>query len=349
MNLADMGHEIIFFGPPEMNSVISFDCVFSTNGSLHVLHSPPVIKGLRFFPVVMRRYFERRWLLNIESSFGKKIDIIWSFENSRFYDFSFAGSRLKLYQQVDLNQDFHPEVAAATADLSIAISEPIEDRLSPVTNNLVRITHGCASVKVCERKVNNIEQFFEKWRVNVILTGNLDIPYLDISLINQLVSAFPDVGFHFIGPYHPGKGLHLDVGSKDNAVFWGKCPSDSLHNYFQFADILLVTYLADKHREQLANPHKIMEYLASGKCVLATYTMEYDGREDLIEMASNRDEFIKKFLNIVRCPSAWNSPELMSYRQNFANSNSYPRQIERIADALGERGHLLSSRIFHDE
>ncbi len=349
LGLADIGHDVIFYGPPEKVAEPYLERVCSDNGTLQILHSGKVIYGARFLPSLLRRFFERRWLRQIETLFGKEIDVIWNFENSRFYDFEFAGKRLKIYHQVDLNQDFNPGIAAATADLSIAISEPIEKRLSPIATNLLRITHGYAPSKDIENKTINFDDEFSKSRVNAVLTGNFDIPYLDLKLVNQLVCNFPDVRFHFVGDYSPDKDLHTNLEAKDNVIFWGRQPSESLPLFFRHANILLVVYLANAHREQLANPHKIMEYLASGKCVLATYTMEYDGREDLIEMASNRDEFIQKFLNIVRCPSAWNSPELMSYRQNFANSNSYPRQIERIADALGERGHLLSSRIFHDE
>lgn len=304
-----------------------------------MVHAPSVAPGLRYAPAKLRRLLERRWLRRLEMLSGKHIDVVWLFENSRFYDMRFAEERLKIYHQVDLNQDFHPEVAAATADISIAVSKPIQRRLRIHANRLLRITHGCpqgALSVLSSPKV--IEESFRTETVHAVLAGNLDIKYLDIKLISNLVTNHPDVKFHFVGQYTEEKGLHAAIGNCYNVVFWGRQAADSLPYFFQYADVLLVTYLANQYLEQLSNPHKILEYLASGRCVLATKTLEYEEHHDLIEMASSHEEFQKKFMIIVTSPDSWNTKEKVAKRKAFAADKTYSRQIDRISKVIESQG-----------
>ncbi|MCC1498239.1 glycosyltransferase [Alcanivorax sp. 1008] len=342
MELAQQGHDVIFYGPPAIHNEIRLEDISVTNGRLRILHAPRVARGLRRLPGFIRRFLEGRWLARLERLLQQRIEIIWNFENSRFFDFGFAGNRLKIYQQVDLNQDFEPDIVAATADLSIAISGPIEKRLEPVAQQLIRITHGYSPPRRRVSGPPDIDSIFANFGVNVVLTGNLDIAYLDVELLTQLVNTNPNVQFHFVGSYATGKCLHAATASSANVVFWGKHPADVLPHFLELADVLLVAYREDMHLEQLANPHKMMEYLASGKCVLATRTLEYEGRSDLVEMPASREEYLHVFATISRNPMAWNTPELIAHRQAFALDNSYSRQLDRIAVALGRRGGLIS-------
>lgn len=342
LELARRGHRVLFYGPPDTAGGIRLEPVANAQGHLHVLRAPRVAPGLRFLPGPLRRSLEARWLGRVEKIIGRPIDVIWNFENSRFYDLRFAGERLKIYQQVDLNQNFRPESAAATSDLSIAISAPIEQRLSPFARNLIRITHGHADQGADQFRPERLDQRFGRAKVNAVLTGNLDIAYLDVPLLAQLVSTHPEVCFHFIGAYTAGQGLHGAVGLAPNSVFWGRQRADVLPAILKRADVLLVAYLADVHLDQLANPHKMMEYLASGRCVLATRTLEYEDRPDLIETALNRADFARRFGLIAANPAAWNSADAVARRQAFAHQNTYTRQLDRIVQALGPRGSLVS-------
>jgi hypothetical protein len=87
-----------------------------------------------------------------------------------------------------------------------------------------------------------------------------------------------------------------------------------------------------------------MEYRASGRCVLATRTLEYEAHPELVIIANNREEYLQRFSEIVADPSPWNSDELTAKRKNFANQNTYPRQLDRIQEALGVRGRVLANR-----
>ncbi len=340
--LARRGHRVLFYGPPERGGGIRLEPVADMDGLIKVLHAPRVAPGLRFLPPPLRRTLETRWLGQVERALGQPIDVVWNFENSRFFDMGFAGVKLKIYQQVDLNQDFHPDTAAATADLSIAISTPVEQRLKASARKLIRIRHGHAAHPLAASLPDRVEASFKESRVNAVMVGNLDIAYLDVPLLAQIVAAHPDTRFHFVGAYSVGSGLHAAMGTDPNAVFWGRQPFDLLPVFLNRADILLLAYLAEEHLDQVADSHKMMEYLASGRCVLATRTLDYEHRPDLIEMASDRADYAQRFAAISADPAAWNRPEQIARRQDFARENTYPRQLDRIVQALGPRGHLIS-------
>lgn len=349
LELALRGHDVLFFGPPEAGNTWIESVSPDHPQNLRLLHAPRVVPGLRYLPAFIRRRLETRWLRAVEQLAETRFDIIWLFENSRFFDMHFAGDRLKIYHQVDLNQDFHPEIAAATSDLSIAISEPIETRIKQASKSLLRITHGCAlknfagtEERVSEDKANDIAKTFGRFPVNAVLTGNLTIPYLDQDLIAELVKRHPSVGFHFVGKYATDYGLHKFLSSAGNAIFWGQQPAQDLPVYLGQANILLVAYRTQGSLDQLANPHKIMEYLAAGTCILATRTLEYEGRPGLVNMATDSDDFLHQFSEIIKNLQEQNSPEQVAIRRAFAADNSYSLQLDRIAAALGSQGWLIS-------
>lgn len=341
IELARRGHSVLFYGPPSDAGDLSIEIVERQGVSIGVVHSSKVAPGLRHMPAGLRNLLEARWLASLERQAKLPIDVIWLFENSRFYDMRFAGERLKIYQQVDLTENFNPKQAAGTCDLAVAISSPITNVLSQAAKQLIRVNHGYSPNEEKPLSSHVLDRYFSGPGPHAVLTGNLDIRYLDIQLLLDTVGAYPDVQFHFVGHYTPEAGLHAAVAEKNNVVFWGRQLSEALPSVFQRADILLLAYLADQYLEQLANPHKIMEYLASGKAILATRTLEYDGMPELVCIAHDREEYLKKFGEIIHDLPSWSAADRVAQRRAFAADNTYAHQVDRIAAALGERGYLL--------
>lgn len=340
--LVRRGHRVLFYGPPAGAGPLQLDAVAAEGtGRLEVLRSPPVALGLRLMPSTLRRVLEARWLARVENLAGGRIDVVWLFENSRFFNMHFAGERLKIYHQVDLDQNFKPEEAAATADISLAISTPIESRISGSARRILRITHGCPPRSTCDSEPSQLDAAFSRKRVNAVMTGNMSRAYLDLDVLADLIDKHPDVGFHFVGRHDRGLGLHARVSEASNVVFWGQYPASALPAFLDRADVLLAIYKAE-HCAQMANPHKMMEYFAAGRCVLASRTLEYENRPDLVETARSRDDLKARFAAIVADPPAFNTPDLIARRRAFAADNTYPRQLDRIAAALGPSGRLIS-------
>ena len=74
-----------------------------------------------------------------------------------------------------------------------------------------------------------------------------------------------------------------------------------------------------------------MEYLASGKVTVSTYTDEYKDKRDLLEMVDDSKEYVRKFEKVIENLDFYNSDEKQEERITFAKNNSYEKQFEKIS------------------
>jgi len=325
---------VYFLNPPDpARNNIDIQPVQSHPG-LYVVSASMVARGLRFFPSGIRRHIEKRWLDEFEATAGATIDVIWLFENSRFFDLRFAGRRLKIYHQVDLNQDFNLAVAARTADICFCTSDFIQQRLRAFNKRVYKIHHGLpVTASTCKLSDDQAENLARN-TVNAVYIGNLDMAYLDAELLRDVVTSFEDVHFHFVGDYSAIGQLWRLCRAIPNITWWGKVDSSLIPAILLAADILLVTYKAERWRGQLASPHKFLEYLGSGKTIVATYTDEYKDKRHLLKMVDSRADYIGAFREVAGNLNEYNSPERMERRISFAMDNTYGKQVQRINDCL---------------
>lgn len=340
MTLAARGSSVFFLNPPDDSlGAIHIQTVSNCPG-VHVVSAPRVAAGLRFYPCVLRRWMERRWLSSLERAAACKINVVWLFENSRFFDMHFAGDRLKIYHQVDLNQGFHPASAAATADICFCTTDFIKVRLLPFNSRVFKIHHGLAkhvSSDAVENKVSLLAAESSKIDfegVNVFCIGNLDMNYLDAELLVKLARRFAVVRFNFVGGFSATGHLRRLAVDLQNVVWWGKVESALIPYILERADVLLVAYKASAYKEQLASPHKLMEYLASGKTVVATYTDEYKDKQHLLEMAEDSSAYFAAFDRVIGNLAEYNSVERQAERKSFALAHTYEKQLDKILDLL---------------
>lgn len=321
------GHRVLFTGPPESDlTTLALNDVPDTVG-LRVLRSPMVAPGLRFLPSLLRRWLEARWLRRVEALAGCRIDAVWLFENSRFYDMRFAGDRLKIYHQVDLNQDFHPEQAAATADVCLCTTDIIAERLRLVRPDVHKIHHGTAVVPDTGSPCDT--HLFDSPGIHATYIGNLGMAYLDVDALSRLVSLHQEVNFHFVGGYTEQTPLWQACGTAPNVHWWGKVPFTQVPSIVEHSDVLLVAYQKQRQRDQ-ASPHKFMEYLLSGKVVVSSYTDEYKDKRHLVEMAEPDSDLETVFSRVVADLDQYNSTEKQAERKAFALEHRYENQLSRI-------------------
>lgn len=322
IKLSERGNSVYFLQPPSNKWSVK-----EINPSLKVISFREHLKGLRFLPEFIQAYLISRDIKKIEELIGSKIDIIWNFDSSRYYNLAEVTDTLKICHIVDLNQDFKREALAKTSTYCFGNSDPICDSLKSHNPNTFKISHGLNIQNTPGSEVeipgNN--------RIKVIYSGSLDIIYLDHSIVNKLVSTFQNVDFIFIGSFSQSNKLLENPAT--NKFLIGKKESHLLQSYYQKADVLLVTYNANEYLEQLANPHKMLEYLYSGKVIVATKTLEYCNNP-LIETALSLPDFITKFKKIIENLDSWNSEEKMRKRKSFAMRNTYENQIARISEIL---------------
>lgn len=336
MTLARLGH-IVFFLDPPVDSLQDFaQAPVDGYPNLTVVRGPKVAAGLSFYPPLLRRWREARWLERFESTAGCQIDAIWLFENSRFFDLRFAGDRLKIYHQADLNQDFQPEIAAATADICFCTTDFIRERLLPYNRRTFKIHHGLAT-HISQTDLSDQQKAWFDWTGrHAVYIGNLDMAYLDAELLSEAARRFSSVRFHFVGGYSEHGGLRTLTQDLPNVIWWGKVGSELIPAILQRVDVQLVTYKAAEYRAQLASPHKFMEYLASGKVIVSTYTDEYKDKRHLVELVDDSAHYLAAFGRVIQGLDEYNSPARIAERKAFAHEHTYENQVYRIFDLIHE-------------
>jgi hypothetical protein len=267
----------------------------------------------------------------------ESFDIIWSFDPFRFQNLKIFKSRLSIYHAVDVHHSKLEKEAVKTADLVFGSSRLILDRLKG-NRNCFKINHGLASYFI------DYKYKFESKRniIKVGYVGNLHYKYLDTKTLSTIINNHPNVEFHFIGPYSTGnlsdKRYHKDFITflirNENVILYGPVPSQELPRYLFKFDILLLCYTGDYQKAALSNPHKILEYLSTGKVIISHYIDEYKDKKALIEMAYLNQEIPKIFKNVLDNLGVYNQKDLQIKRRKFAKDHLYENKIKDIEEII---------------
>jgi len=329
VTLAHQGYDVYFLNPP-IPHLKTIKIQKTDYENLWSISAPQVAKGLRFYPTFLRNYIEKKWLYKLESKIGRYFNTIWLFENSRFYSMGFAENRVKIYHQVDSNQDFHIQEASTSADICFCITEYIKQELQVFNDKVFKISHGINILNHKALLTTEEKNRFVQDSVNVVYLGNLDIKYIDENILYELVQKYQKVIFHFIGNYSKNGTLYEKCKNIKNIIWWGSVKSELIPIILDHTDITLLVYRAETYKKQLANSHKILEYLASGKVTISTYTDEYKDKRKLLEMVDNSEDFIDRFDEVANHLNIYNSKKKQSTRRVFAKEHSYEKQLEKI-------------------
>lgn len=335
MELAARGNKVYFINPPQKGVPEKLSIKPAAGiPNLFIVDYSPKFRGLRFLPSFLIRWADRRFLKNLERKAGVRFDVIWNFENSRFFDLRFAGKDvLKLYFQVDEDQNFHPAIAAKTADIALAINSEILNIIRPHNQNSFVIPHsfqGCLSEKA--QKVLTGDYIYKKpeGALNILYVGNLEHGHININLFEKIIRENNNVVFHLVGPYNPDRPLYQRLKDYKHVHFKGKVPYKEIPSLLDEADALILVY--DKTFTQ--SSHKILEYLASGKVIISTYMSEHAQSPSLVSMCQSHEEYPRHFRQVLSEIEKNNSPEKMKLRIRFALDNTYSRQLDKLEELI---------------
>jgi hypothetical protein len=322
IELAHRGNEVYFLNPPlEDGEALKITPVNEHHGLYNVSYKI-FFRGLRFLPSFLMRAIERKFIQAIEKQIGKKFDVIWNFENSRFYDLRFAGKNvLKIYHQVDHTQIFHPETAARTADIVFAVNTPIFDELKPFHKLTFKMPHafqGSLSHQASEI-LNGHYIYKKRERLKAYYVGNLDFYVIDKALMEELVKANDRVDFVLIGPYDAKGETYSRLNKYGHVQFMGKVPAKEIPGHLSDADLLFFVH----DPKLISSSHKILEYFASGKLIVSTYLLEYEQWKQLLNMQPDEASFLKAFKESVTNIEQHNDPARMKQRICFAMEHTY--------------------------
>jgi hypothetical protein len=317
----------VYFVNPLNNDLDKFE------NNVNIINNYRNIKGLRFFPKMLKI---RLMSLEIKSIINKikekQVDIVWSFDTSRLYYLELFNAQVNIAHIVDYTEHFFFKELISSANFCFATSDSIIDKIKIINNNVYKINHGYfqSISKNGLEKVDIIK--------SALYIGNLTIRYLDWKAIYKITNHRKDIVFVFVGT-NEGKleaenALYFEkVNNLENVEFRGKLSPSEVVLEMDKADFCILAYQFDKFPLQLQNPHKIMQYLGSGKPVFASYTHEYKDT-DLIFMYNDLETIETSFDAFLKNENNHFSEESRQKRINFALDNTYPKQIERIAQII---------------
>lgn len=334
VHLAKLNNVVYFLNPPSGR----FEVQTTQFPNVHSLQYEGFPKGLRFYPAFLRRWYTKHVFEGLQKFVGVRFDIIWSFDNSVFYDLdALEKGILKISHIVDSNQNFQTKTASSSADFCFCNTESIKRRLMAYSSKVYKIQHGL-NIVLNPPPVD----LPGGAKIKALYSGNLAIPFIDWKILYEVVSAYKEIDFIFLGPnadefsasinpLHPFKEKVMKL---DNVFKLGRVDSGCLISYLKCADILIMAYQEEYQKDQVSNSHKMMEYLYSGKVIVTTYTSEYEDISNLMVMTKQNSEFKEIFSKVSMNLHQYNRVELCEARTRFAISNSYEKQIERIQNII---------------
>lgn len=328
-----INNRVYFLNPPSKKNTITL-----INENLKIIDYHIILRGINRAPTRIRNYINSYILLKIKKLCKiSNFDIIWSFDPFRFQNFRIFKSKLCLYHAVDIHDSKLEKEAVRSANIVLASSQLILKRLNENENRYL-IGHGLANQFLLNESKNIINS-----RTPIIgYVGNLISNWLDIEVLKELIDKYSYTDFHFVGPYTKSN-LSNDnykdkfikyLEDKNNVKLYGPVSSIDLPKIINNFDVLLLTYSEQISISKRSNPHKILEYLSTGKVIVSSFIDEYKNKLDLIEMASNNRDLIRIFDNVISNLDKYNSLELQSNRKRFATKNTYKHKLNEIESIL---------------
>jgi glycosyltransferase involved in cell wall biosynthesis len=335
IELTKTGNRVWFLQPQRYQS--TKDLIVPPN--IYLLEDRYTVAGMRFLPKFIRKTLFRNRIRKMQRDAHCKFDFIWNFDNSRFFDLDCFMGAFTIHHRMDYHYDYQNERASASANVCFGVTAEIVKSMKEFNPHSYFIQHGHAEIQKREYPLPNPTA-----KTKALYVGNLLIPYINWDWIHALVSSQPEVNFLFAGS--SGKGnLNNEINQQSlreveklrlqpHVTLLGEISPSEIRSIFDQVDILFAAYDVEKHPKILANSHKIMEYLGSGKPIICNTMTEYSGRQDLLYMASTLTEFMSRFEWIRLNLAEATSQELTTKRQVFASENSYANQVKRIDDIL---------------
>jgi hypothetical protein len=336
INLIATGNKVWFLNPPGQKRSAEMEMVESQYNNQLTILEDPLFRGLRFMPEWFQKSMMKRLAQKIESEAGTTFDIVWSFDNSRYFHLDSFTNAFAIHHIVDLEMDFSLESACTSARICFGVSHAMVSKLKKFTANAHFIDHGSFEAKATEpaQLPGNTN------RIRAAYIGNLLMDHFDALYFKSLIASHPEVDFILIGSrgkgnlnlYLPEERIALlhSMEEYSNVFFTEEVTPEEAFSMAAQSDILLITYF--NYPGELGNSSKLPGYLATGKVIVSSEIEVYHN-SNLLRLCATRDDFNQIFADTILHLDLWNSEENIELRRAHARSNSYLSQLEKI-DAL---------------
>jgi len=326
-------NKIYFLNPPSAEYSLE-----KLNQNLIIIDYRLFPRGLNRMPKKFRNFFNILMIRKIKKFLEvSDFDIIWTFDPFRFQDLNLFKSPIMIYQSVDIHYTSLEKEIVKSAQIIFTSCDLIKVKLEKYNSNIYNIGHGISEkFLIKEISYRDVQR-----KIKTCMMGNFQRK-IDYEVLFTLIENNPEVEFHFIGPCDKSNlskssnyNQEIDyLKSYLNSFFHGPLKQELLIDQLFQMDIFLNFYTEDENPAARVNPHKILEFLATGKTVLSYYMDEYRDQEDLLVMAKNKTDIPMLFDNIINNINAYNDSNNMLRRRDFALQNAYGNKITYINSLL---------------
>jgi glycosyltransferase involved in cell wall biosynthesis len=332
VELAKMGNEVHFLLPPWADRELALK---HAHQDVHLLFDNFSIKGARFLPSLFRKWIYRRIVQDMERAVGGAFTLVWSFDNSRFFDLDCFSQAWRIHHMMDYHTDYQTAIASRSAHLNLGVTDGIVDKLRTYNRKAHFVQHGYATVPAIPCQLPTVQT-----TKKALYTGNLLMPFVHWPWLHALVASRTDVHFFLAGSYglsNLNEQVNDDqlreiqtIARQSNVTLLGECSPGQMQDLFTQVDVLFFAYRSNEFPEILANSHKIMAYLASGKPIVCHQILQYLNQPDLLYMCDTLDKYVATFKDVIDHPERYATSNLVEKRRDWALQNTYVHQIERV-------------------
>ena len=357
LELVRGGNRVFFVNPPRRlgSKKLAVTGEDMEGGKLTLIHTNSVRGSLflRHKLYFLYRLLSRRYVRAIKKLVGTKIHQVWSFNANQYVDLGPFEAEKSIVLLYDLYQGAHIFEAIDNADAFISVSQVILDHYKDTRTPKLFLQHGLGP-HFAERSRERLrtEDFAIDGgtKVKVGYTGNLLRAGMNTAVAMEIIRQHPDIEFHFWGPdgikdnnvndadYAAPPELLSFVEflrRQENVFLHGVVMQQELAERLFEMDAFLFIYSPRREANGASNAHKLLEYISTGKVVIATHVSSYAGT-DLLVMSDSRDEerLPEIFDRTVKDLAFHNAKERQIGRIGFALDNTYARQVERVQEFI---------------
>jgi hypothetical protein len=350
IELAKRGNRVYFLNPPDQVKIDRSESIeikaSNVQPNLYLIeHSLSFAYKLKFKALPIFHWFMKFHITKLLKKLERPVDIVWSFDLGNLYPLNFFGKHsYKIFYPVDEPLNLPAIQAANGADIIFSVTNEILTKYSQFKMPKHFINHGVTEdflVEAIDEKINN--------PMRIGFSGNLLRNDIDRVTLLKIIQENEQCIFEFWGSYTSSQaniGGHEDGSAKEfiktlqhckNVILYGAVTAQELADAIKQMDAFLICYDVQIDQSKGTNYHKVMEYLASGKVIVSNNITAYNGKEDLIQMVSERknNEKLPTLLKQVLGNLTYhNSKDNQKIRITFAKENAYDRQISRIESMI---------------
>lgn len=346
LELAAQNCRVYFIEPPQLTHTGIEIKVCADHPLISIVNYKPVFRGKRFLPSFLYSFLLKQQVKALLQKINAQPDVVWSFQGYLFQNLQWFGAPVNLFFAADqfYYNELPPEVYSAS--ISLAVSDTIYERMKQSGKPVYMIGHGLQKnfVQGAENLLKNGSVVSENKKITAGYTGNLRMEALDRITMMQVIKGNPEVQFIFWGSYQPADLNLGGVTDKDtdsfisfleqqcNVELRGVVNSEELQKQMKEADLFWLCWkIGVNSLWDGSNSHKLLEYLSTGKPVVAHHVSSYQNT-DLLYMLPVKENkgYAALFQQTVELVKKGEAKELISKRLLTAVESSYSKKLQQI-------------------